>query len=466
MNDGTGESAPKSLWAGRFTKEPAAEALALGRSLDFDIELLDADIWASQAHVRALMDAGLLSEEEASALDEALESLPDKLAQLTEDDVADVEDVHLLVERTLIAELGDLGAKLHAGRSRNDLVVTDLRLWLLGACSEIQSQTERLVQVLAARAREGAEWVMPGLTHDRPAQVVTLGYYMAAHAFGLLRDLERLDDWAERAAVSPLGAGAIATSTLDLDPEATAERLGMTGPFDNALDAVADRDFVIEFVSCLSTLSMHVSRLAADLARWSEPRLGFARLDDAFSTGSSMMPQKRNPDVLELARGKASRVLGDLAGLAALPIGLPLGYHRDFQEDKEPVFDAAYAVTTVLPAVIGCLETVTFDPDSMRVAANDEDLFATDIAEALVRSGLPFREAHRRTGGLLRDLGESGRGLRDMTTEEWVEFGVAEGASMLDPHASVGARSTRGGPSPEQVRAQADLIESRLASRE
>ena len=457
---------PKSLWAGRFSKEPAPEALLLGRSLDFDIELLDADIWASQAHVRALADAGLLTAEEAAALEAALDAVPDELAELTADDVDDIEDVHLLVERTVTERLGELGAKLHAGRSRNDLVVTDLRLWMLGACAEIQTQTAALAAVLAARAREGAGWVMPGLTHNRPAQVVTLGYYMAAHAFGLLRDIERLDDWAERAAVSPLGAGAMATSTLGLDPEATAERLGMTAAFDNALDAVGDRDFAIEFVSCLATLAMHVSRLAADLARWSEPDIGFARLDDAYSTGSSMMPQKRNPDVLELARGKASRVLGDLAGLAALPIGLPLGYHRDLQEDKEPVFDAAFAVTTTLAAVIGCVETATFDPEKMRAAADDEDLFATDLAEALARSGVAFRDAHRRTGELLRDLAESGRGLRDLTAEEWRTYGLPNGAAMLDPDASVRARNVRGGPAPDQVRTQADLIDSRLASRE
>lgn len=464
--NGHASESPKSLWAGRFTKEPAPEALVLGRSLDFDIELLDADIWASQAHVRALADAGLLTEEEAAALDEALEAVPDRLAELTEDDVADIEDVHLLVEWMVTEQLGELGAKLHAGRSRNDLVVADFRLWMLGACAEIQSQSGALAGALASRAREGVEWVMPGLTHNRPAQVVTLGYYLAAHSFALLRDIERLDDWAERAAVSPLGAGAMATSTLGLDPEATAERLGMTAAFDNALDAVGDRDFAIEFISCLSILAMHVSRLAADLARWSEPAIGFARLDDAYSTGSSMMPQKRNPDVLELARGKASRVLGDLAGLSALPIGLPLGYHRDLQEDKEPVLDAAYAVTTTIPAVIGCLETATFDPEKMRASAADEDLFATDLAEALVRSGVAFRDAHRRTGELLRDLAEDGRALHDMTADEWKAYGLPEGAAMLDPDASVRARSTRGGPAPEQVRAQADLIDARLASRE
>lgn len=461
-----GRDGPKSLWAGRFSKEPAAEAAELGRSLDFDIELLPFDIAASQAHVWALAGAGVITEAEAQQLDAALAAVPDRLEELSDEDMSgEVEDVHLLVESTLIDQLGDLGAKLHAGRSRNDLVVTDFRLWSLGAAEAVAEEVERLIGVLDARAREGAEWVMPGLTHNRPAQVVTLGYYMAAHAFALLRDLERLDDWVARTAVSPLGAGAIATSTLGLDPAKTAERLGFHSAFDNALDAIGDRDFAIEFLSDLAILGVHLSRLAADLARWCEPNVGYAQLDEGYSMGSSMMPQKRNPDVLELTRGKTARVLGHLMSIASLTAGLPLGYHRDFQEDKEPVFDSVYTVLQVLPALTGCLATASFDTEAMRRDAQDEDLYATDLAEALVMTGTPFREAHRRTGELLKDLADEGRTVRSMSAAEWESYGVIDGGNLLDPDRSVRARTTAGGPSPDSVSAQADAIEARLTAR-
>jgi argininosuccinate lyase len=460
-SNGAGPSGGSSLWAGRFSKEPAPEALELGRSLDFDIELLPFDIAASQAHVGGLADAGLLTPDEADQLIAALAAVPDDLAAREEIDET-IEDVHLLVERTLTDRLGDLGAKLHAGRSRNDLVATDLRLWSFGAVEAITEELHRLMALLVRRTREGDEWVMPGLTHNRPAQVVTLGYIWAAHGFALLRDLDRLGDWMLRSSVSPLGAGAIATSTLGLDPAKAAERLGFDAAFDNALDAVGDRDTVIELASALAICAMHLSRLASDLARWSEPQIGYARLDDAYATGSSMMPQKRNPDVLELTRGKAARILGHLTTLAALPAGLPLGYHRDFQEDKEPIFDTVFTMLQVLPALTGAVETASFDTEAMRCDAMDEDLYATDLAEALVLSGIPFREAHRRTGELLRRLADEGRGLRDLKDAEWSAFGVASGASMLDPDRSVRSRTMAGGPSPDSVRAQADAIEAQL----
>jgi len=460
----SGGSGPTPLWGGRFSKLPAEEAARLGRSLEFDIEMLDFDIGASVAHVRGLADAGLLTEEEARSLEEALGAVPEQLEELDAGAFAEIEDVHLLVERLVTDRLGDLGAKLHAGRSRNDLVVTDFRLWSLGACGMIVEQVEELLRVLVRRIREGAEWVMPGFTHDRPAQVVTLGYVLAAHAFGLLRDLERLEDWTSRAAVSPLGAGALATTTLDLDPEKTAERLGLLGAFENGLDAVADRDFVVEFAAALAILGVHMSRLAADFARWSDPRLGYARIDEAYSTGSSMMPQKRNPDVLELVRGKAARLAGDLTTVVSLTAGLPLGYHRDLQEDKEPVFDAVLTIATALPALVGCVATATIDPEAMRRDCEDESLYATDLAEALVVSSVPFRDAHRRTGELLRRLEGEGRGLHELTAAEWKEFGVPGGGGMLDPDRSVRARKMPGGPSPDSVRSQADAIEGRLGA--
>ena len=449
------------LWAGRFSVPPAPEAHALGRSLDVDARLAPQDVAAGVAHVRALEAAGLLDAGDADALEAALVAVGAAIAQ--GDFVFDGadEDVHSAVERGVTDRLGPLGARLHAGRSRNDLVVTDLRLWLLGAGERLGGGLSGLIAALVERAREHDASVMPGVTHARLAQPVTLGHHLLAHGWALDRDRERLRQWAERTSTSALGAGAIATSTLGLDPAATAERLGMQRPFENSIDAVSDRDFVQEFVAVVAIAATHVSRLAADLIRWTDESLGWAELDEAYSTGSSMMPQKRNPDTAELARGKAARVGAGFAQLAALLQGLPLGYHRDLQEDKEPAFDAADTLELVLPAMTGAVRTLRVHPDVMRAACDAEGLYATDLAEALVRSGVPFRDAHRRTGALLRDLAGRGDGLRDLTADEWVAFGIPEGAALLDADRSVASRTTSGGPSTASVRAQADALTAR-----
>lgn len=453
------------LWSGRFSKPPAPEAHALGRSLGFDARLASHDVNASIAHVRALQDAGLLDPAEAAALEDALAQIGADIAEgrFTFDERD--EDVHSAIERAVTERLGDLGARLHAGRSRNDLVVTDLRLWLLAAGRMIDRETVTLAEALLARAREHAETVMPGTTHARFAQPVTLGHHLLAHVWGLTRDLARQEEWSVRASTSPLGAGAIGTSTLGLDPDLTATRLGMHRAFANSIDAVSDRDFVQEFLSVAAILATHCSRLGADLARFTDPALGWAELDEAYSTGSSMMPQKRNPDTAELARGKAARVAGDFVTLAAFLQCLPLGYHRDLQEDKEPAFDAADTLGLVLPALAGAVRTIRFDEAAMRAACEDEGLYATDLAEALVKGGVPFREAHRRTGELLKELAADGRTLRDLADDEWDAFGVSDGEALLDPDHAVRARSGPGGPSPDSVRAQADALETFLAAR-
>jgi len=452
------------LWAGRFSTPPAPEAHALGRSLHFDVRLASVDVDASIAHVRALQDAGLLDADEAKELEEALAAVGGDIAEGRFDFHDADEDIHSAIERGVTQRLGDLGAKLHAGRSRNDLVVTDLRLWLLAAGRRIDGLVVALAEALIVRAREHAETVMPGTTHGRFAQPVTLGHHLLAHAWALARDLERLSDWSERTSTSALGAGATATSTLGLDPDTTAARLGMHRAFANSIDAVSDRDFVQEFLAVASICATHLSRLAADLARWTDESLGWATLDEAYSTGSSMMPQKRNPDTAELARGKAARVAGDLVTVTALLQGLPLGYHRDLQEDKEPAFDAADTLELVLPAITGAVATVTFLADAMRAACADEGLYATDLAEALVRDGVPFREAHRRTGELLTSVEAEGRSLADLTDDEWKAFGVPHGAELLNPDRSVAARTTPGGPFPESVRNQAEALARALAA--
>lgn len=454
-----------ALWSGRFAKPPAPEAQALGRSVDVDLRLAPHDVDASIAHVRALQNVGLLSTDEAAALVDALAAVGRDIAEgRISLDPAD-EDVHSVVERAVIDRLGDLGARLHAGRSRNDLVVTDLRLWLLAAGRRIGAGTEALASALVSRAREHAEAVMPGTTHARLAQPVTLGHHLLGHAWPLLRDLDRLEGWALRTSTSGLGAGAIATSTLGLDPATTATRLGLERAFANSIDAVSDRDFVLEFLADAAILAIHLSRLAADLARWTDESLGWAELDEGYSTGSSMMPHKRNPDAAELVRAKASRPTARFVQLAATLQGLPLGYHRDLQEDKEPAFDAADTLELCLPAITGAVATVRFDPAAMRAACEAEALYATDLAEALVVSGVPFRDAHARTGELLKRLAAEGRSLRELAPQEWVAFGVPDGVGLLDPDRAVAARSMAGGPSPKSVLAQADAIDAALASR-
>ncbi|MEA2522033.1 MAG: argininosuccinate lyase [Actinomycetota bacterium] len=454
-----------ALWAGRFSKPPAPEARALGRSVGFDARLAPQDVEAGTAHVRALQGAGLLTAEEADALTAALADIGEQIARgsfVFED--AD-EDVHTAIERGVTAMLGELGAKLHAGRSRNDLVVTDLRLWMLESVRRIDGSLVTLIQALIVRSREHAATIMPGTTHARLAQPVTLGHHLLAHAWALTRDLSRMDDWAERTSTSPLGAGAIATSTLGLDPEMTAARLRFRRTFTNSIDAVSDRDFAQEFLADAAICAGHISRLAADLARWTDESLGWAELDEAYSTGSSMMPQKRNPDTVELARGKAARVAAGFASLTSLLQGLPLGYHRDLQEDKEPVFDAVDTLELVLPAMTGAVVTVRFDPEAMLAACEAEGLYATDLAEALVKNGVPFREAHRRTGELLKETTSVGMALSDLSAAEWETFGLPDGASFLNAERAVSARSGMGGPSPDSVRDQADAIEAMLTTR-
>jgi len=459
MTAGSGQ-----LWSGRFSKPPALEAAVLGRSLDVDRVLVFHDAQAGMAHARALRDAGLLTDDETERLIGALAQVRDAIVSDSfAFDPAD-EDIHSAVERGVTDLLGDLGAKLHAGRSRNDLVATDVRLYLLALQRSVGAEILALARTLVGRARAHAADPMPGTTHGRPAQPITVGHHLCAHAWALTRDLDRFADWRERSSVSPLGAGALATSTLGLDPVATAERLGFDRSFDNSLDAVSDRDVLQECVAVASICATHLSRLAADLLRWTDPALEWAELDEAYATGSSMMPQKRNPDTAELARGKAARSTADFVTLGAMLHGLPLGYQRDLQEDKEPAFDALGTLGTVARALNGTVATVRIDTVAMRAACDDPGLYATDIAERLVKNGVPFRAAHRRTGELLRRLGEDDRTLRDMRRDEWEAFGVPDGVALLDPDASIAARSGPGGPSPASVERQCAALESLVGS--
>ena len=458
---------PAYVWSGRFTGRPAGEAMALTGSLAFDRRLLAYDLAATRAHVQALVRAGLLEGEEGDRLAKELEVLRGEAADGSFPFSPADEDVHVAVERVLTDRLGDLGAKVHAGRSRNDLVATDLRLWTKDASGELAGLTRSLVGALSARAQEHTRTLLPGYTHLQRAQPVTLAHHLLAHAFALLRDAERLDRARAAADVSPLGAGALAGSTLGIDPAETARSLGFGSAFENSIDAVASRDFAVEFLAaCLST-ALDVSRLAEELVLWASEEFGFVRVDDRYATGSSMMPQKRNPDVAELARAKAGRVLGDLVALAAVLKGLPLAYDRDMQEDKEAVFDARDALAATLPALTGMIETLMFDTDRMREACEGGFVTATDLAEALVARGVPFREAHARVGGIVSALEAEGRTLTDVAPQEWPALDAAlepDVATWLRAETSVARHGTPGGPGLESVDGQIAALRERLGA--
>jgi argininosuccinate lyase/argininosuccinate synthase len=451
------ERAPAAtfVWSGRFEQPPAADTTAFLNSLRFDRRLLPHDLAVTAAHVDALRRAGLLGEDDALRLGSEVAALQREAAEGTFPFSPTDEDVHVAVERVLTERLGDLGARVHAGRSRNDLVATDLRLWTKDAASGLAALARGLIEALAARAEEHAGTLIPGYTHLQRAQPVTLGHHLLAHAFALARDVERLEGAGARANVSALGAGALAGSTLGLDPVATATALGFGAVFDNSIDAVSGRDFAVEFLSACLATALDVSRLAEEIVLWSTQEFGFVRIDDAYATGSSMMPQKRNPDVAELSRAKAGRVLGDLVTLAAAIKGLPLAYARDLQEDKEAVFDAHDALAATLAAVTGVVATLAFDAARMRRACDGGFLTATDLAEQLVRAGVPFRQAHER----------SGRSLLDVSPAEWPHLDPsldADTGARLTPEASVAARDGHGGPGPASIARQLEEIRQLL----
>jgi argininosuccinate lyase len=455
---------PAHLWAGRFSASPSAIAVAFTRSLDFDRELAPHDLRATAAHVEGLVRAGVLTEDEAAAITRELERIGAEVEAGTFAWAETDEDIHSAVERALTERLGPTGARVHAGRSRNDLVVTDLRLWAKEAATELAAAAAGLAGALVRRAEAAAEAVMPGYTHLQRAQPVLLAHHLLAHAFPLVRDAERLLRARDAADACALGAGALAGSTLPLPTEEVARRLGFARTFDNSIDAVSDRDFALELLSAGVILAVHVSRLAEDVVLWSTEEFGFARPAEAHATGSSMMPQKRNPDVAELARAKVGRVLGDLVALATVLKGLPLAYDRDLQEDKEPLFDARRTLSAALAAMTEMVEGLAFDPERMRRAASGFAL-ATDLAELLVRRGMPFREAHALVGRLVASLEREGRSFQDLSPEEWRAWSpLLEGdvAALLRPEAAVERRATPGGTSPASVEEQVARIRRRL----
>ncbi|MCD9623154.1 argininosuccinate lyase [Rhabdothermincola salaria] len=449
-----------TLWHGRFEGGPAEELLAFTVSLPYDRRLAGDDITGSRAHVRGLARVGILTEAERDDVLEALDRVERELESGELVFVASDEDIHTAVERRVTELAGPAGGKLHTGRSRNDQVATDLRLYAKRELAGIAARVLALQGVLLDRAREAGDAYLPGYTHLQRAQPVLLAHHLLAHGWALARDLDRLADTRRRLDVSPLGAGALAGSSLPLDPEGTAEDLGFARVFDNSLDAVSDRDFVAEALFDLALLGVHLSRLAEELILWSTDEFGFLGLDDAWSTGSSMLPQKKNPDIAELTRGKTGRLIGNLTGLLATLKALPLAYNRDLQEDKEPLFDSLDTVALALSAMTGLLATSTLRTDVMAAAADSPTSAATDLAEHLVAGGLPFREAHAVVGALVRRSLDEGIALRDLVAAS-PELGP-EAVGLLDEGVAVSRRTTRGGAGPAPVAAQLARFAERL----
>jgi argininosuccinate lyase len=447
------------LWGGRFTAGPSDALARLSTSVHFDWRLAPYDLRASVAHARVLRRAGLLTDAELDALLGALDELGKAVATGEFLPTAEDEDVHTALERGLLERLGPLGGKLRAGRSRNDQVATDLRLYLREHVRTLALAVADLQNALIGQAAGHLDVAMPGMTHLQHAQPVLLAHHLLAHAQAFDRDLGRLRDWDTRAAESPLGAGALAGSSLPLDPVAVAAELGFDRPTANSIDAVSDRDFAAEFLFAAALLGVHLSRLGEEIVLWATPEFGWVRLDDAWSTGSSIMPQKKNPDIAELARGKSGRLIGNLTGLLATLKGLPLAYARDLQEDKEPVFDSVDQLLVLLPAVTGLVATLRFDRTRLETAASAAFSLATDVAEWLVRAGVPFREAHDIAGRAVTYCERHSLGLPDLTDAQLAEIdprlqrGVRD---VLTVEGALRARTAVGGTAPPRVRMQLD----------
>jgi argininosuccinate lyase len=454
------------LWGGNYEASPDAVFWEFNRSFKFDRRLVREEIAASRAWVRALGRCGALRPEEAAALERGLDGVLAKVEADPGTLDADLEDVHSFVEERLGEIVGDLAGQAHLGRSRNEQTVTALRLWTKGEIDRLRAGVAALVRVLVEQGRAGADAVMPGFTHTRAAEPITFGHLAAAHAWALVRDHERLRDARVRADVLPLGSGALAGVPLPLDREAMARDLGFAAVSESALDAVMDRDFAVELVSCCAQLQTHLARLAEDLIHFSAPEHGFLTLPEAFTTGSSLMPQKKNPDALELVRGKAARVDGDLLRLLALLKGLPAGYQKDLQEDKEAVFDAADTAMGSVAVMAGVVAGLSLVREAMRAAAGREEMMAAGLAVALAREGMPFRKAHHLVGSLVAESQRSGRPLKAVAAERLPALSPGVAArleAVFDPLEAVKSRSLRGGTAPDAVRASLDAALARVS---
>ncbi|MBI4933264.1 MAG: argininosuccinate lyase [Actinobacteria bacterium] len=454
-------SGGNTLWHGRFEGGPAAELMAYTESLSFDQRLWPDDIAGSVAHVRGLAHVGILTEIERDAVLVALERVGREMGDGTFVFEPSDEDIHTAVERRVTELAGPAGAKLHTGRSRNDQSATDVRRWLKRELMVIAQRVVGLQEVLLGRADDAGGIYLPGYTHLQRAQPVLLAHHLLAHGWALGRDVERMLDALERIDVSPLGAGALAGSSLPLDPDFTAAELGFAARFENSLDAVGSRDHIAEALFALTLVGINLSRIGEEFVLWTTDEFGFAKLDDGYATGSSMLPQKKNPDIAELARGKAGRLIGDLTGFLATMKGLPLSYNRDYQEDKEPLFDAVDQIRLALGAVTGMIATTTWVPERMQAAADAETTSATDLAEWLVQRGTPFRDAHAIVGALVRRTLAGEGTLRDLVTAD-PALGP-DAAALVAPGVAVRRRITPGGAGPIPVAVQIERFRAKVA---
>nr|WP_139277841.1 argininosuccinate lyase [Rhodococcus marinonascens] len=445
----SGGTVAGALWGGRFASGPAAAMAALSKSTHFDWVLAPYDVRASRAHARVLHTAGLLGDKDLATMLDGLDALAADIASRDFAPSESDEDVHGALERGLIDRVGpEVGGRLRAGRSRNDQVATLFRMWLRDAVRRVAAGVLDVVDALVAQAGAHPSAVMPGKTHLQAAQPVLLAHHLLAHAHPLLRDVQRLQDFDVRAAVSPYGSGALAGSSLGLDPEAIASELAFDSSAENSIDATSSRDFAAEAAFVLAMIGVDLSRMAEEVILWSTPEFGYITLADAWSTGSSIMPQKKNPDVSELTRGKSGRLIGNLTGLLATLKAQPLAYNRDLQEDKEPVFDSVAQLELLLPAITGLVSTLEFHTDRMAALAPAGFTLATDIAEWLVRQGVPFRVAHEAAGACVRVAEARGAGLEDLTDDELAAVNPALTPAVrevLTVEGSIASRDARGG---------------------
>jgi argininosuccinate lyase len=459
-----------SLWGARFASGPSPQLAALSRSTHYDWRLASYDIAGSVAHAKALAAAGYLDDDELTGMLAALAALKTEVETGSLVPAATDEDVHGALEARLIAIAGpDLGGKLRAGRSRNDQIATLVRLFLLDHARVIGADVARLIAAFAAKAEAAGDAIMPGRTHLQSAQPILLAHHLLAHAWPLIRDLERLRDWRVRASVSPYGGGALAGTSLGLDPALVAAELGLAAPSENSIDGTSARDVVAEFAYITAQIGIDLSRFAEDVIIWNTREFGFVTLDDAYSTGSSIMPQKKNPDIAELARGKSGRLIGNLAGLLATLKALPLAYNRDLQEDKEPVFDSIDTLEVLLPAFIGMVATLRFDTDRMAALASQGFSLATDVADWLVRQHVPFREAHEISGALVRFCEQHSLDLHEPTDEQYATISPLLTPALrevLTIDGSVTSRDGIGGTAPARVVEQREALLARLATLE
>ena len=460
-----------ALWGGRFSGGPSETMFALSVSTHFDWVLAPYDVLASKAHAKVLNKAGLLSDDNLAVMLDGLDQLGRDVADGSFGPLPTDEDVHGAMERGLIDRVGpEIGGRLRAGRSRNDQVAAMFRMWLRDALRGVAQDVSDLVDAIVEQAEAHPDAIMPGKTHFQAAQPILLAHSLLAHAQPLLRDLERIQDADKRLAVSPYGSGALAGSSLHLDPEAIAAELGFDSATDNSLDGTASRDFAAESAYVLAQIAIDVSRFAEEIIAWSTPEFGYVTLHDAWSTGSSIMPQKKNPDVPELARGKAGRLIGNLTGLLSTLKAMPLAYNRDLQEDKEPLVDSVTQLSILLPAFTGLVSTLTFHEDRMRELAPAGFTLATDLAEWMVRQGVPFREAHEASGACVRIAESRGVDLVDLTDEELQSVDkrlLPEVREVLTVDGAVASRDTRGGTARPRVEEQRERVrEANKAARE